>query len=195
MSIIPVNDNFYKISNNEKEKIDIKNIKLSDFSINLQKLIEIKLNKNIIKPFITLEQILENNQIYIIEIQNYLNFNNIFLEIINKLNDFNEKDYNTNIIELKKLYEDNDKEFENYFVKFNKHIVNIFYQTKISIIHIYFISQIYHLNTYFNFVNKDYLKFSLYNNINRHRNDIQSINFNSKLTSDIYILFNYLQKN
>ena len=74
MSIIPVNDKFYKKTDDKIEEINLKNIELSDFSINLQKLIEIKLNKNIIKPFITLEQILENNQIYIIEIHNYLNF-------------------------------------------------------------------------------------------------------------------------
>jgi hypothetical protein len=194
MSIIPVNDNFYKISNDKIEEINLKNIELSNFSINLQKLIEIKLNKNIIKPFITLEQLLENNQIYIIEIHNYLNFNNIFLEIINKLNDFNEKDYNTNIIELKKLYDNNDKEFNNYVVKFNWHVIKIYNEVDISIIRLYLISQIYHINQFFNFLNDEKLKNSLCNCINRHKYSIKSININSKLISDLLQLFDYLQK-
>lgn len=193
MSIIPVNDNFYKISNDKKEKINLKNIELSNFSINLQKLIEIKLNK--IKPFITLEQLLENNQIYIIEINNYLNFNDIFLTLINELNDFNGKDYNRNIIELKELYDNNDKEFKNYLVKFNWHIIKIYNEVDISIIRLYLISQIYHINLFFNFSNDEKLKTSLCNSINRHKDSIKSINFNSKLISDIFQLFDYLQKN
>ena len=197
MSIIPVNDNFYKISNKEKKEIDLKNIKLLDFSINLQKLIEIKLNKT--KPFITLEQFFANNEIYKLEINNYLKSNlknslNSFLEIIDKLNNYNEKDYNTNIIELKKLYDNNDKEFEKYYIKFMYHIINIHKQTSISVIHIYIINQIYHISVYFNFLNKVNLKNSLYNKINNHRFDLQSINFNSKLISDIFTLFDYLQK-
>ena len=191
--IIIFYDKLYKKTDDKIEEIKLKNIELSNFSINLQKLIEIKINK--IKPFITLEQLLENNQIYIIEINNYLNFDKIFLEIINKLNDFNEKDYNRNIIELKKLYDNNDKELKNYLVKFNWHIIKIYNEVDISIIRLYLISQIYHINLFFNFLNDKKLKTSLCNCIDRHKDSIKSINFNSKLISDILQLFDYLQKN
>lgn len=191
--IIIFYDKLYKKTDDKIEEINLKNIELSDFSINLQKLIEIKLNK--IKPFITLEQLFENNQIYIIEINNYLNFNDIFLTLINELNDFNGKDYNRNIIELKELYDNNDKEFKNHFVKFNWHILNICNKVDIIIIRIYLISQIYHINLFFNFSNDEKLKTSLCNCINRHKDSIKSIKFNSKLISDIFQLFDYLQKN
>ena len=192
--IIIFYDKVYKKIDDKIEEINLKNIELSDFSINLQKLIKIKLNKNIIKSFITLEQILENNQIYIIEINNYLNFDDIFLKLINELNDFNEKDYNRNIIELKKLYDNNDKEFNNYVVKFNWHIIKIYNEVDISIIRLYLISQIYHINLFFNFLNDEKLKTSLCNCINSHKYSIKSINFNSKLISDLLQLFDYLQK-
>ena len=191
--IIMFYDKLYKKTDDKIEEINLKNIELSDFSINLQKLIEIKLNK--IKPFITLEQLLENNQIYIIEINNYLNFDDIFLKLINELNNFNEKDYNKNIIELKKLYDNNDKEFNNYVVKFNWHIIKIYNEVDISIIRLYLISQIYHINLFFNFLKDKKLKTSLCNCIDNHKDSIKSINFNSKLISDLLQLFDYLQKN